>query len=129
MRVHAQGFTLVEMVVAFAILGLSLTALYSAFESALVRAGHDGRLNEGTLIAQSLLARASFEWPLQDGVRSGDWNGFAYEIAEQTVAAPSGEQPYTVPTIQVTASVSWPEAAGMRHIAMSTRQFRPASSP
>ena len=124
-RRHARGFTLIEMVVAFAILGLSLSVLYAAFESALLRTRHDARLAEGMLLAQSLLARAGAEWRLASGSQQGEWSGFSYTLAERTLAAPPHQPPYTLPTIRVTASVSWSELAGARSVSLSTLKLLP----
>jgi general secretion pathway protein I len=121
-----QGFTLIEMVVAFAILVLALTVLYGIFESTLSRSRHDARLSEGTLIAQSLLARAGTEWPLDTVTRRGEWEGgYAYELAQQEDAPIKGQVPFTLPTIKVTASVTWSEMAGRRTVAVSTLKFLP----
>lgn len=125
----SQGFTLIEMVVAFAILGIALTTLYATFESALSRIRHDAQMSEGILLAQSLLARAGSEWPLAEGVRHGDWQSYRYELAEQAVAALDGQPPYTLPAIRVTASVSWVESAGKRTIALSTLKLLPQVAP
>ena len=65
------GFTLIEMVIAFAILGLSLSALYATFQSALSRTRHDAHLSEATMLARSVLARAGTEWPMIEGSSQG----------------------------------------------------------
>jgi general secretion pathway protein I len=126
---HSCGFTLIEMVVAFAILGLTLAVLYSVFESALSRSHHDARLSEGTLVAQSLLARAGVEWPLAEGTRAGEWNGFSYQLAVQATALDRGQHFTTVPTVHVRATVVWPESAGRRSISLSTLKFLTPDSP
>lgn len=126
-RRRQYGFTLIEMVVAFAILGLSLTVLYEAFESGLLRARRDEHLREGTLIAQSLLSRVGSEWPLKDGTQTGDSNGYAYVVSEQTVTAIVNERPYSLPTIRIVASVSWHEFAGAQTISIATLKLLPPS--
>ncbi len=128
-RRPSAGFTLIEMVIAFAILGLSLSALYATFQSALLRTGHDAHLNEATLIARSLLARAGTEWPLIDGSSQGEWSEYAYELSEHKNVAPADEVPYTVPTVQVTVTVSWPEFAGKRSFSLSTLKLQPWVAP
>jgi hypothetical protein len=117
------------MVIAFAIVGLTLTVLFGAFETSLSRTRHDAKFSEAILVAQSLLARAGSEWTLADGTQSGESNGYTYAIAEQTVRAPPGVLPYTMPTIRVTASVSWPEFAGTRSVSLSTLKLLPPVAP
>lgn len=123
------GFTLIEMVIAFAILGLSLSALYATFQSALSRTGHDAHLSEATLLARSLLARAGTEWPLIEGSSQGEWSDYTYELSEHKSAAPPNEAPFTVPTVEVTATVTWNEFAGKRSFALSTLKLQPWVAP
>jgi general secretion pathway protein I len=126
---RTRGFTLIEMVIAFAILAVTLAALYSTFETALSRSRHDARLSEAILLAQSLLARAGTEWPLANGNERGAWNSYTYQVSEQTVASIAGQRLRTLPTIRVTASVTWAESAGRRNIALSTLKFLPSVAP
>jgi general secretion pathway protein I len=123
------GFTLIEMVVAFAILGLTLTALYGSFEAALSRTHRDARLSEGTLIAQSLLARAGADWPLTAGTLEGDFGGYTYTLVTTEVPAPSRERPFTLPTFAILATVSWPGFSGQRSISLSTLKLAPKLEP
>jgi general secretion pathway protein I len=123
------GFTLIEMVIAFAILGLSLSALYATLQNALSRTRHDAHLSEATLFAQSLLARAGTEWPLIEGSTTGESGGFQYELAELTIKPPPGQPPFALPTVQVTARVSWPELAGRRSISISTLKLKNWGAP
>ena len=120
----ATGFTLIEMVIAFAILGVSLSALYAAFESALSRTRHDARLSEATL-----LARAGTEWPLIEGSTQGAWSEYSYELAEHKILAPAKETPFALPVVQVTATLTWSEFAGKRSFSLSTLKLQPWVAP
>jgi general secretion pathway protein I len=124
-QARQQGFTLIEMVIAFAILGVALTALYGTFESTLLRSRHDAHLGEAVHLAQSLLARAGYDWAQDEQTLTGGWEGFSYEIVQRPMLPPRGQVPYTVRTVLITASVSWPEAAGTRTFALSTLKFLP----
>jgi general secretion pathway protein I len=126
---RSSGFTLIEMVIAFAILGLTLTVLYNVFENALSRSRRDARLSESILVAQSLLARAGVEWPLAEGTRAGEWNGFSYQLAVQANAPGGGQHVATLQTAHITATVVWPEAAGRRGISLSALKFLTPESP
>jgi general secretion pathway protein I len=126
---RAAGFTLIEMVVAFAILGVSLSALYATFQSALSRTQHDAHLSEATLLARSLLARAGTEWPMIEGSSHGQWSEYSYELTEHKIVAPAKEVPFTVPAVQVTAAVTWVEFAGKRSFSLSTLKLQPWVTP
>lgn len=120
MNDSSRGFTLIEMVVAFAILGLTLTALYAVFENVLARTAHDARFSEASLIAESLLDRVGTEWPVGSGSQSGAWNEFSYEIRNDAAVLAR-----TLPTQQVTVSVSWTEASNRQTITISTLKLAP----
>lgn len=120
---------MIEMVIAFAILAMMLTALYTGFESALSRSRHDARFSEATLLAESLLARAGADLPLGPGTQNGEWNEFTYELAEQIAPATAGSPAPTIPTIRLSASVTWVEASGKRSLAISTLKPLPPAAP
>jgi general secretion pathway protein I len=115
-----RGFTLIEVVIAFAILALSLAALYGAFESALSRSRRDARFGEATLIAQSLLARGGSEFPSAQGNYRGQWNSSTYELTQETVSHAARPSAFTQPTVRVTARVWWTGNTGSRDIEIST---------
>jgi len=115
-----RGFTLIEVVIAFAILGLSLAALYGALESSLSRTRRDAHFSEGTMIAQSLLARAGSEIPLAQRSYRGEWNNYSYELTQGMVDQPARSSVVTPPTLRVTARVWWPASTGSRQVEIST---------
>ncbi|MDT8406014.1 MAG: type II secretion system protein [Methylococcales bacterium] len=66
-----HGFSLLEMVVAFAIMGLALSMLLAIFSRNVRQAQIAEDYVNATQLAQSLLARVGHEWPLQDSDFSG----------------------------------------------------------
>jgi general secretion pathway protein I len=116
-----RGFTLIEVIIAFAILALSLAALYGAFESALSRARRDAHFSEGTMIAQSLLARAGSEVSSAQGSYRGEWNHYTYELTqEETASQPSRPSASTQRAVRVIARVWWTGSTGSHDIEIST---------
>jgi general secretion pathway protein I len=125
----SRGFTLIEMVIAFAILGMTLAALYGVFATAAARARRDTHLAEGVLLARSLLARVGTEWPVREGTMQGDWENFTYSVVERPTGDALAASAYTLPTIHVTASVSWKESNGPHDVELSTLKLAPRESP
>jgi general secretion pathway protein I len=115
-----RGFTLLEVVIAFAILGLSLAVLYGAFQTALSRSRRDAQLSEATLLAQSLLARAGTELTIEQPGHDGEWSGYRYVLTQEAVAAPSLRRTVTIPTQRVTVRVSWVSGSGTHEMEIST---------
>jgi general secretion pathway protein I len=115
-----RGFTLIEVIIAFAILGMTLSTLYGVFSTTLARARHEARLNEAVSVSQSLLSRAGVEWPLTESPVRGELNGYDYEVTQEVVNAPAGQPALTQPIVRVTASVAWSDPAGQRNVSIST---------
>ncbi len=72
MRRACVGFSLLEVLVAFVILALALGVLMRVFSGALNNTSQAKRYAQATMIAQSRLADAAAESPLQEGEASGD---------------------------------------------------------
>jgi general secretion pathway protein I len=124
-----RGFTLVEVIIAFAILGMSLAVLYGAFASSLARMRHDARVSEATLLAQSLLSRAGTELALSDDTVRGDWRAYSYQLRQELLTAPDGQPPYSQPVERVTATVTWAGNVGLQTITLSTLKLSSRGRP
>lgn len=79
MRSHVQaGFTLVEVVVAFAIFTLAVGAIYESFAGAVRRSAQADARDQELLIAQSLLSQlrtSPVPWKAEDsGSLGGEWH-------------------------------------------------------
>jgi general secretion pathway protein I len=76
----ARGFTLVEVVVAFAVLAITFGALYEVLGSSLHRASEVERYERAVMSAQSLLAEFSATARPEEGAVSGKTSdGMAWE--------------------------------------------------
>lgn len=67
-----HGFSLLELLVAFSILALSLTLLLNIFSSGLNRVSVAEEYTEAVQIAESLMAKTQLETPVNIGQRSGE---------------------------------------------------------
>jgi general secretion pathway protein I len=67
-----QGFSLLEILIAFSILAFSITILLNIFSGGLRRAMVSEEYQQAVIIAQSKLAAAGVEEELDNGEQSGD---------------------------------------------------------
>ncbi len=73
MRRHVRGFTLLEVLVAVAVLALALVSLLGLHVRNLALVDRDQRITEATLLARDLMTQAEIE-PLPDlGITNGDF--------------------------------------------------------
>ncbi|MCF8002594.1 MAG: type II secretion system GspH family protein [Chromatiaceae bacterium] len=115
-----RGFSLLEVLVAFAILALSLGVLMQIFSRALSTTGLNETYSRAAALAESKLGTVGINIPLEEGVHSGDpedgmdWIVFIepYPLTGWLAENPA-RQPY-----QVTAVASWPSANGTRRVAL-----------
>ncbi|NIJ67803.1 type II secretion system protein XpsI [Xanthomonas sp. 60] len=78
MRRAVRGFTLLEVLVAFALLALALTLLLGTLSGAARQVAEADQRTRAVLLAQSLMAGLGVEAPLQEGTREGRWDDGAY---------------------------------------------------
>jgi general secretion pathway protein I len=84
------GFTLLEVVVAFAITALALAGLVQATGVGLGSSDTAARTVEAVSEAQSLLAQAGIATPLASGESNGERDGFRWHIVIRPVATRPG---------------------------------------
>lgn len=109
-RSRARGFTLIEVVVAFAILALALGALYESFGSALKRSGAASRSELAALRAESLLAEFRGSGGLLPAEREGrdEDTGLHWRIVSKPYPAELADSsPWTTEAVEV--QVGWNE--------------------
>ncbi|MGL5002046.1 MAG: prepilin-type N-terminal cleavage/methylation domain-containing protein [Casimicrobium sp.] len=92
-RQRARGFTLVEVIVAVVIAALALSSLSGVFASGTRGAATAAELARASTLAQSLLASAGVEKPLNDGVESGnsvDGLSWTLTVSEEATESDDG---------------------------------------
>ncbi len=106
-RTRRRGFTLIEVVVAFAILALSLGALYESFGGALRRSATASKRELAALRAESLLAEYRGSRGLAPGRSGTDPDtGFEWRVTSKPYPAELTERSAWVAEA-VTVEVSW----------------------
>lgn len=81
MRRRCRGFTLLEVLVAFLVLSLSLGVLMRIFSQSLGNIGAAADHSHALAVAESVLAGAGVETPLADGESDGaDDRGYRWQL-------------------------------------------------
>lgn len=102
---RTDGFTLVELLVAFAILAVSLSAIYRGFSVSLKSSDRTERIQTAVLIAQTQLARVGSEIPLGSDRIEGELDNNYYWRIDMALSEGFGSSRYFTPH-EVTVSVS-----------------------
>jgi general secretion pathway protein I len=123
------GFTLIEVLVAFAILATALGALFAIFGSGLRRGGQIEAERNAVAVAQSILADIGREIPLIDGKAEGDGpGGVRWRVDIRPYGdAGQGLQPEPAALVrahEVSVVVSWGPGAG-RAVSLQTLRLAP----
>ena len=107
---NAGGFTLIEVLVAFAILVLTLTALMQVFSVGLRRVNTADRHVMATMLARSVLDDVGTEIPIIAGERSADIEqGYRWtvRIVPATTISPVGDVEWSQVPYEVQVGISW----------------------
>lgn len=122
----AAGFTLIEILVAFAILAVSLVALFHAFSDGLAATGRVEKVSTAVLLARSTLERVGTEIPLVEGSRVGDIPEGGHWTVEVGRSPLVGEAPLSVTSVapyEVRVTVTLPDS---QPVALTTLRLGPA---
>jgi general secretion pathway protein I len=114
-----SGFTLIEVVVAFSILAVSLGAIFLAFGSGSNNLSHAERYTVATLVAESQLARAGIEFPYTLGEQRGQFaDAYRWVTTIRPVGEAAGRSHASEGTqlYEVIVSVEWDETDRVRSV-------------
>ncbi|HRX60848.1 MAG TPA: type II secretion system protein [Candidatus Competibacter sp.] len=126
-----EGFSLLEVLVAFVILSISLGVLLQVFATGLRNAGTADDYTQATLYAESILAAIGRETPLSEGQHSGPINDrFSWRstVAPYTDDMPDPEKTH-VRAYRVEVEVFWDGLAQTRSVMLETLRLTPVESP
>jgi general secretion pathway protein I len=120
-----RGYTLIEVLVAFMILAMTLTVLLRIFSGGLRSIAVSADYAQAVLIAETQLASAGIGEPLAAGERSGDENGKFHWTRTIRDYAPfaNATGPTPVQAYHVAVAVEWPHANGTRRVDLATVQL------
>ena len=119
-RCKSSGFSLLEMVVAVAILGLSLGALYQSVAGATRIVRIDEKYAYGVELARSLLA-GNAAVPQTGMSKSGETSGgFSWFVQATPIEMPEGSALQSGRLQQIEISVSWNDGDKTREVALQS---------
>ncbi len=128
----ARGFTLLEVIVALAIAGLALTALFQAASGGLFAVDQAGRVDEAVERAQSHLAAFGRAGAITPGDQEGDdgggyhWRLSATPLSVQPPAI-VGRSGLATTLFDVKVTISWLAGRQKRSVVLDSRRFSTAT--
>jgi general secretion pathway protein I len=115
------GFTLIEIVVALAILSLSLGVLFSVISDGIRRTDQAGKMARASSLAQSLLAQVGAELPVRRGETTGEAaDGFRWRLRMEPYGNGEDRRQWPVGAYTVSVDVSWGATADDHAVTLST---------
>ena len=128
MRANQQGFSLIEILVAFMILAMSLTVIYRIFSGGLRNVALSEDYARAVLVAESQLAAIGISEPLVRGVSAGEWGErFRWQrVVEQYQPWEQDKELSTqLLAYSVTVNVDWEHAGRSRQVSLSSVRLKP----
>ena len=128
-RPDESGFTLVEVLVSLAILGVSLAVLLNAFSGGLDRARDTKDEMTASMLAQSLLDQIGTTVALREGDTSGQFdNGYSWQIRSAPYGTYDDRQAWRANPMMVTVTVRWDDGAPPHALTLTTLRLAPPES-
>jgi len=122
---HQRGLTLLELLVAFAIMALSLGMLYRAMGSSARSVADVDRYQRAVVLAESLLSLRD-AIPEQGLNQSGESAGYQWRLTTAPYAT-EFNGPAIPPLHEVNIVISWSDGVRLRNFELST--LRPQRKP
>ena len=127
-----RGFTLLEVIVAFAVLALALTLLLGTLSGAARQVRYSADAGRAALHAQSLLAQLGVGEPLGPGQDSGEFEQGRYRWALDVRQWKDPSQPGNAPLdpsaprmLEVQLEVSWGDGGPRQRLEMRSLRMQP----
>jgi prepilin-type N-terminal cleavage/methylation domain-containing protein len=122
---HSRGFTLIEVLVALALLAICMTGLMSVFGDSLARAGDSEAEHGAIAVARSVLARAGREWSLDETLRQGVEGGYRWRLDSTPEPPARQDELPPVKAFRLAVTVAWNGAWRERSLDLVTLRLAP----
>lgn len=132
MRSACRGFSLLEVLVAFIVLSLALSVLMRIFSGGTHNAALASDYSRAVLLAETKLAAAGIEAPLQEGTAAGSVDErFSWQTSARMLPA-EGEMPgalMPVGLFELEARIMWKDGGKERFVTLNTQRVAPINAP
>jgi general secretion pathway protein I len=123
---HDAGFTLVEVIVALAMLSLGLSVLLGLISSSLRQSANAERTAEAGSLAQSLMAEVGTDLPIKSYERDGQFpNGYRWHLKIQPYGDTREREEWPVGVYTISTEVEWEDGTQRRLYALTTLRLGP----
>ena len=119
-----DGFTLLELLIAFAILGVGLVTILAAFSQGLQRARDDRAEAEARGFAASLLSQTLVTPDAAD--TSGSSHGYSWQVSLAPFGDKDDVSAWQAQAREVRVTVQWADRGGTRQITLTSLRLVPA---
>jgi general secretion pathway protein I len=120
------GFTLVEVIVALAMLSIGLSIVLGLISSSLRQTANAERMAQASSLAQSLMDQIGTEWPVVAAERDGQFpNGYRWHLQMLPYGDASERDEWPVGLYTVSTEVQWEEGKERRAFALTSLRFGP----
>lgn len=126
----SKGFSLLEILVAFVILSLTLGVIMQIFSGGLRNVRHSDDYSRAIYLAESRLAALGVEQALREGGMSGELDRrFRWQVSVQPYreAVTSDESQMKVALYRASVTVAWDDGGHVRSVELSTLRLAPKS--
>lgn len=120
-----DGFTLIEVLIALAILGVSLGIVLTTVSDSLARARRGESELVATSLAQSLLARAGPDLKLTGTDHKGNAGGFVWRLSTKAYGTEEDRNAWNADPVVLTATVAWFDSGEERSVSLQTVRIIP----
>jgi len=121
-RAHAdaRGFTLLELLIALAILSIGLTVLLAAFSRGLERGRSDQAEAAARALASSLLSQTMVEPDAAIGETGGASNGYVWRVRLEPYGTADDQEAWHGLAASVSVTVMWRQSHRSRQITLTS---------